>query len=116
VYPQWKLPEIAAHFMPDKTYVKWVCNNKFGYSSWLEYRCSQKLKHTFNRRCLSRSINHDKDFKVFTYEQTKKLIMESEAKDFNSSFLQKIIYKIHSPVHDKLGMYSRAIQRDATRA
>ena len=64
-----------------------------------------KLNKTLNRHCLSRAVNEDKDFKVIPYEATKKLIMESKLEDFADGFIHRIIFDVHSPIHDKLGLY-----------
>ena len=102
-YPEWRIPERAGHFIKNKTLVVWICKNKYGYSWWLERTCRLKLNKTLNRHCLSRAVNEDKDFKIIPYEAVKKLIMESKLKDFHHEFMHRIIFEVHSPIHDKLG-------------
>ena len=102
-YPGWRLPVDAEQFMKNKTFVVWVCKNKFGYSWWLENTCRKKLHRNLNRKCLSRAVNQDRDFKTMTNAETKKLILESDLKDFHGKFMEQIIFELHSPIHDKLG-------------
>eukprot|EP00111_Clytia_hemisphaerica_P012849 TCONS_00037769-protein len=104
-YPGWTLPSSRiSGFMNNQTLVRWVCNLKYGYSSWLEQNCSEKLKKTLNRRCISRAVNTDKDFKVVTLKNAYDLTMKSDVDDFDE-YLQKMIFEVHSPIHDKLGKY-----------
>ena len=103
-YPGWRIPQQAENFIKNETLVVWICKNKYGYSWWLERNCRLKLNKTLNRHCLSRAVNEDRDFKVIPYEAVKKLVMRSQLKDFNK-FMHRIIFEVHSPIHDKLGSW-----------
>ena len=97
-WPTYKLPKFFVRKLNNTDRKMNICPDE---SIEASTRCNKILKHTFQPRCVTRSISHTE--KTPTYEQTYRLLHNKKTKFYQ--FEEFVRNDCHASVHDNLGKY-----------